>query len=187
LAFTPDVSAQKNWTLEKEEDGIKVYTKRESGSSYKAFKAEMQVNCTIEDLFGIFKDANSFGKCVTYCKEIKLLKAEEDAVYYYIETSLPWPFDNRDMVYQLKFSERNGNQAKVIVTGMPSYVQQREGVVRIEKANGYWVLDAMDANRTAVTYQMHVEAGGSIPAWLANLSIVNIPYSTFMELRKIVQ
>ena len=79
LAFTPDVSAQKNWTLEKEEDGIKVYTKRESGSSYKAFKAEMQVNCTIEDLFGIFKDANSFGKCVTYCKEIKLLKAKEDA------------------------------------------------------------------------------------------------------------
>jgi hypothetical protein len=40
---------------------------------------------------------------------------------------------------------------------------------------------------TAVTYQMHVEPGGLIPAWLANPFIKNVPFSTFKELRKIVQ
>ena len=45
LAFS--ASAQENWDLVKEDAGIKVYTKTESGSRYKAFKAEMQVDCSI--------------------------------------------------------------------------------------------------------------------------------------------
>jgi hypothetical protein len=49
LLLTFSASAQENWKLVKEEAGIKVYTKTESGSKYKAFKAEMQVSCKIEN------------------------------------------------------------------------------------------------------------------------------------------
>jgi hypothetical protein len=34
---------------------------------------------------------------------------------------------------------------------------------------------------------MHVEPGGLIPAWLANPFIENVPFSTFKELRNIVE
>jgi carbon monoxide dehydrogenase subunit G len=186
LIFILHVSAQKDWTLQKEEDGIKVYTKKESVSNYKAFKAEMQVSCTIKDIIGVLKDADAFCKCITYSKEVKVLQMEDDDVYYYVETSLPWPFDNRDMVYHLEFSEMNSEPVKVMVTGLPEYIPPREGVVRIAKANGYWLLVSIDARITNVTYQMQVEPGGSIPAWLANLSIVNIPHSTFRNLKNML-
>jgi carbon monoxide dehydrogenase subunit G len=187
LAFTINIYPQENWDLAKEENGIKVYTKTESGSAYKSFKAEMQVNCNIDEVVKTLKNANDFKQCITNSKEVKLLTMEGNDQYYYIETAVPWPFVNRDMIYHLHYLESNNKQIKVIVTGMPLYIQPKVGIIRIEKANGYWLLDSIGPDRTSVTYQMHVEAGGSVPAWLANLSIVNIPFSTFLALRNIVE
>lgn len=187
LLLALSASAQENWHLMKKEVGIKVYTKTESGSGYKSFKAEMQVNCKIEDIVEVLKNMNIFNNWVVNCKEVKLLKTEDNDQYYYIETYLPWPFDNRDMVYHFQYIEINSEQIKVIVTGVPEYIQPKEGIVRLGKANGYWLLTSIDTFKTAVTYQMHVEPGGLIPAWLANPFIVNVPFSTFKELRNIVE
>jgi carbon monoxide dehydrogenase subunit G len=180
-------SAQVNWKLVQEEDGIKVYTKHESGSEYKAFKAEMKVSCKIENIVEVLKNSESINNWIVNCKGVKLLKTDNNNQYYYIETSLPFPFKNRDMVYHFQFIEIDSRQVKVTVTGMPEYIPTKEGIVRLTKANGYWLLNSIDATTTAVTYQMHVEPGGLIPAWLANPFIVNVPLSTFKELRKIIQ
>ena len=185
LTFT--ASAQENWNLVKEEAGIKVYTKTESGSKYKAFKAEMQVSCKIEDILEVLKNTDSINNWVANCKEVKLLKTEDHDQYYYIETSLPLPFENRDMVYHFQYIKINSGQERVNVTGIPDYIHPRKGIVRIVKSNGYWLLTSIDTNMTAVIYQMHVEPGGLIPAWLANPFIKNVPFSTFKELRDIVQ
>jgi hypothetical protein len=177
---------QEDWNLVREKAGIKVYTKTGSDSEYKAFKAEMQVRCRIENIVEVIKNMNSINNWVVNCKGVKLLKNEDEDQYYYIETSLPWPFDNRDMVYHFQYIEIDSNQVKVIVTGTPEFIQPRNGIVRMVKANGYWLLTSIDNYMTAITYQMHVEPGGSIPAWLANPFIENVPYSTFHELRNII-
>jgi hypothetical protein len=187
LLLTFSAFAQENWHLVKEEAGIKVYTKTESGSKYKAFKAEMQVSCKIENIVEVLRNMNSINNWVVNCKGVKLLKTEDNDQYYYIETSLPWPFDNRDMVYHFQYIDSNSGQVRVIVTGMPEYIQPREGIVRMAKTIGYWLLTSIDTNKTVITYQMHVEPGGLIPAWLANPFIENVPFSTFKELRNIVQ
>jgi hypothetical protein len=184
--FTVQATAQKDWTLGKEEDGIRVFTRIEPGSKYKAFKAEMQVNCSMDDVVAALKSADAFGKCITYSKEVRLLKTEADAVYYYVHTDLPWPCDDRDMVYQLKFTKTNTNQVYVTITGMPDYIPHKEGVIRIENARGYWIIKKTGNGKTAVTNQMYADPAGLLPAWVVNLSIVNIPLTTFKELRKII-
>ncbi len=133
-------SAQEIWKLVKEEDGIKVYTKHESGSDYKAFKAEMQVSCNIENIVEVLKNSESINSWIVNCKGVKLLKTDNNDQYFYIETSLPFPFKNRDMVYHFQYIEINSGQEKVIVTGIPEYIPPKEGIVRLAKANGYWLL-----------------------------------------------
>ncbi|HKJ81258.1 MAG TPA: START domain-containing protein [Ignavibacteriaceae bacterium] len=187
LLLTLSVSAREDWQLKKAADGIKVYTKTESGSDYKSFKAEMQLNCRIDDIVEVLKEMNIVNNWVADSKEVKLLKTEGNTQYYYIETSLPWPFNNRDMVYRFQYIAINSDQVKVTVTGLPDYIQTKKGIVRLAKANGYWLLTSIDSGKTAVTYQMHVEPGGLIPAWLANAFIVNVPFSTFRGLRRVVQ
>lgn len=186
LVLTFCVSAQENWNLVKDESGIKVYTKMEPNSKYRAFKAEMQVRCKIENIIKVLKNSDSINTWIVNCKGVKLLKESLNDQYYYIETSLPLPFVNRDMVYHFQYII-NSNQAKVSVTGIPDYMQPSKGIVRMAKADGFWLLNSIDEYNTSVTYQMHVEPGGLIPAWLANPFIKNVPFSTFKELRKIVQ
>jgi hypothetical protein len=181
------LSGQENWNLVKEDAGIKVYTKTESASRYKAFKAEMQVDCKVENILYVLKNTNTINTWVVNCKGVKLLETKGNDQFYYIETSLPLPFQNRDMVYHFQYSDINTGQVKVLVTGIPDYIQPKQGIVRMAKANGYWLLTSIDTNKTAVTYQMHVEPGGLIPAWLANPFIKNVPFSTFKELRNIVE
>ena len=187
LLLTFTVSAQENWKLVKEEAGIKVYTKYETGSGYKAFRAEMQASCKIKSIVEVLKNSETINNWIVNCKGIKLLKTNGNDQYYYIETSLPFPFKNRDMVYHFQYIETDSQQVKVTVTGMPDYLPPKEGIVRLAKANGSWLLTSIDTSKTAITYQMHVEPGGLIPAWLANPFIVNVPFSTFKELRKIIQ
>jgi hypothetical protein len=91
------------------------------------------------------------------------------------------------MVYHFQYTEINSVQIRVNVTGIPDYIPTVEGIVRLAKANGYWLLTSINISNTAITYQMHVEPGGMIPAWLANPFIVNVPFSTFKELRNIIQ
>jgi hypothetical protein len=186
LLLACSASAQ-DWKLVKEEAGIKVYTKTETGSKYKAFKAEMQASCKIENIVEVLKNTNNINNWVVNCKGVELLKTGDNDQYYYFETSLPLPFENRDMVYHFQYIEVNSQQVKVIVTGIPEYIQPRKGIVRMVKADGYWLLTSIDTFKTAVTYQMHVEPGGLIPPWLANPFIKNVPFSTFKELRNIVQ
>jgi hypothetical protein len=147
----------------------------------------MQVNCKIDDILYVLKNTETINNWVVNCKGVKLLKTEGTDQYYYIETSLPTPFENRDMVYHFQYIEINNNQVRVNVTGVPGYIQFNKGVVRMLKADGYWLLTSTDKDNTDVTYQMHVEPGGSIPAWLSNPFIKNVPFSTFKELRNIVQ
>ena len=187
LPLTFSALAQENWKLVKEEAGIKVYTKTESGSEYKAFKAEMKVSCKIENIIEVLKNSEIINSWIVNCKGIKLLKTEDNEQYYYIETSLPFPFKNRDMVYHFQYIEISPGQFKVNVTGIPDYIQPKHGIVRMAKTNGFWLLSSIDTSTTAVTYQMHVEPGGLIPAWLANPFIVNVPFSTFKDLRNIIQ
>ena len=136
LLLTASASAQENWKLVKDEAGIKVYTKTESGSKYKAFKADMQVSCKIENIVEVLKNTNSINNWIVNCKGVKLLKTEDNDQYYYIETSLPLPFENRDMIYHFQYMEINSEQVRVIVTGIPEYIQPREGIVRMVKTNG---------------------------------------------------
>jgi len=187
LLLTFRVSAQEDWDLVREETGIKVYTKTESGSKYKAFKSEMEVSCTIDNFVEVLKNMDTVNNWVVNCKGVKLLNTEGNDQYFYIETSLPWPFESRDMVYHFQYMEISSEQVKVIVTGIPGYIQPVEGIARMAKADGYWLLTSAGTNKTAVTYQMHVEPGGSIPAWLVNPFIKSVPFSTFKELRDIVQ
>lgn len=45
-------------------------------------------------------------------------------------------------------------------------VERRSGTVRMPLLRGAWAVEALDASRTRVTYQIVVKPGGSIPGWL---------------------
>lgn len=185
FSLFPSFSFSQNlWELEKDSDGIKIYTKFETGSPYKSFKAITVANTTSESIAEILKDINGYMSWFAFTEKVTILENSLYEKYVYMETQFPWPFNNEDMIYKMTFATEESAITKVTLLGVPNYSPPVEGVIRMKQANGYIFLKPI-GNKTEITYYMHTELGGNIPVWMANKYIYNLPYQTLSNLKKI--
>ena len=178
-----DSVAQALWEIDKNKQGIKVYTKFEKESDFKSFKAVITVSASIADIIEILKNADGYKKWYEYTKTSKLLKEEKDVQYNYVETIFPWPYSNRDMVYRMAIQTNMHGAVKISLKGISDYIPEKRGIVRMKKAEGYILLQPID-DKTEITYIFHSEPGSNVPSWLANNSIADLPFKTLSGLRK---
>lgn len=181
--FSAQELFQNNWKIDKNKDGIKVYTRVEKGSNFKAFKAIVEVDNSIDEIIKILKNVSEYTNWYGYTKTSKLLKIEKGIQYNYVETIFPWPYSNRDMVYKMSIENNSSGAVKVSLKGLPNYIPEKKGIVRMKKAEGYILLQPNNG-KTQIIYVFHSEPGENIPTWLANNSIANLPFKTLSGLRK---
>ncbi|MEO9476734.1 MAG: START domain-containing protein [Cyclobacteriaceae bacterium] len=176
--------SQKSWEIEKRQDGVVVYTKDENNSAFKSFKGVVTVEASSDEIVKILRDADKYVEWYGYTQTSKLLKQEAETQYTYVETIFPWPYSNRDMVYRMSIDRLNSGIVEITLTGVPNYLPEKQGVVRMKKAKGYIALRTLGSN-TEITYVFHSEPG-NVPAWLANNSIAELPYKTLLGLRRLL-
>jgi len=181
-----ELFSQSPWKLDKNKDGIKVYTRIEENSDFKSFKAVMTVDATTNEILKTLKNTSNYTKWYGYTKTATLLKQENNVQYNYIETIFPWPFRNRDMVYKMTTNKLNSGVIKISLKGISDYIQDKKGIIRMKKAEGYILLQPLN-NTTEILYVFHSEPGDSVPAWMANSSIAKLPFKTLSGLRKILK
>jgi hypothetical protein len=177
-------SAQTNWELSKDKNGIKVYTASNSTSKFKSIKVEANVEGTLEKLVNILMDVSNNKNWVYNTRYSYLIrKASKNDILYYAETSLPWPISNRDMIIRMQFFHDTINKTlKVIATGVPDELPEKKGLVRIKYFNGLWDVKYNDENKMLINYILTMEPGGSVPAGITNMFISKGPYETFNNL-----
>ncbi len=173
---------QSNWSIDKEKAGISVYTRTKKDSDFNAFKALVSLNATNKELIEILKDADNYSAWFGYTRTSKCLEKKRNIQYIYVETIFPWPYSNRDMVYKMSIDSINSNEILILLEGIPAFLPERKGIVRMPKAGGFIRLTSLGA-QTRIVYQFHSEPGGDIPVWLANNSIAELPYKTLKGLR----
>jgi hypothetical protein len=184
LGFMSIVSyAQQSWEIDRDKGGIIVYTKEEEGSAFKSFKAVITIQASTDEIVEVLKNADDYTKWYGYTNTSALLKEEGDTQYNYVETIFPWPYSNRDMVYRMSVNVSANGAVKILLKGIPDYLPEKRGIVRMKKAEGYILLQPLDG-KTEVTYVFHSEPGDNIPPWLANNSIGELPFRTLYGLRK---
>jgi hypothetical protein len=186
FALLPSIALSNDlWELEKDSDGIKVYTQLEAGSPYKSFKAITVTNANSQAIAGILEDVKGYVTWFAFTEKVDLLENSLHEKYVYMETRYPWPFNNGDMIYKMTFATEGKTITKVTLVGVPDYLPPVAGITRMKEANGYILLTPV-GNKTEITYYMHSDIGGEIPVWMANKYIDNLPYQTLSRLNNIV-
>ncbi len=186
ILINSEVFSQASWEIDIDKNGVKIYTKNETGSNFKSFKGVMLLEATPDKIIEILKDADGYVDWYGYTKTSKLLKSENDVQFNYVETEFPWPFKNRDMVYKMSIDTSNIGKIVLYLKGVPDYIEEKRGIVRMDKAEGYILLNKM-TDSTEITYILHTEPGKGVPARLANRSIAEMPYNTLLGLRNNLQ
>ena len=181
-------AAEGQWERVKNSNSIEVYVRPVSGSAIKEFKAITVVQSSISSALALFEDTGSYTKWMYRCTEAKLLYQKNDYERItYIVISSPWPVDDRDIAVKSIISQNKQTAAVTIkMISLPEYLPAKPKKVRMLKSNGYWLLEPLGNGRLRVTYSMHSEPGGSVPDSLVNSSLVDIPYNTLYNLKKMV-
>jgi hypothetical protein len=186
LFITPvKLSAQNNWTLKSDVDGIKIYTSPVENSKIKALRIECNYQSTLTQMVATLLDLKIRPEWIYHTKSIHLVKqVSPSELFYYSEISLPWPAQNRDFVAHLIISQ---NQETKVVTMdgpvAPSMVPLKDGVVRIKNSVSKWLVFPVNKNEVKVEYTIQLDPGGIIPAWLVNMFASDGPTQTFKKLR----
>ena len=172
------------WELEKNKDGIKVYTRDVSGSDIKEYKAYATIKAdrlAIARVLTRVGDYQNWMPNVEKSRMIKQVNSTSLIVHYTVD--MPWPIDNRDIVLDLSLTTDNENGVSIVkMKANLSAYEEIPGYIRMKKASGYWKLTS-NGDYTDIVYQFHAEPGGSLPTSVINMFIVDGPYDAIQALQ----
>jgi hypothetical protein len=186
LATGNTLLAQADWTLKKDENGIKVYTKSTEDSPIKSIKVILEFDVPISAVVAVIGDIPAYSTWVYQCKKSEVIKqiSPTSGIFHHM-TEAPWPFDDRDHVSMYEVT-RDANTKVItvkshVVTGI---YPEKEGYVRLKKSRANWTLTPVGENKVAATYELSFDPEGSVPAWLINMFITEGPYQSLSKMKQ---
>jgi len=175
-----------NWELVKNSNNIKVYTQKLPYHQIKKVKAESVITATLSELVALFKDAKNHSNWVFLNESAKIVEVTDNNNWkYYSYTVTPWPVSNRDY-YTSTVLLQNDIDYSVTITSVaiPDFAPEQKDCVRISYINSVWTLNPIGNGLVYISFELEVDPGGNIPAWLVNLTITKGPYNTMIGLIK---
>ena len=144
-----------NWKLRKEKDGIKVFTRNNGNSAIKEFKAITSINADISQLVKIINDVEKYPDWLTNCESSRTYKKiNETTRIDYMKTSVPWPLDDRDAVFEFIVTKNTEEYFEATMVSVPGAIPEKEDIVRIKKAKGKWIFKKSDKEMVEIIQQI---------------------------------
>jgi len=178
IMLSLSLTAQNDWQLKKDQDGIKVYTKSTENSHYDELKVEMTLTATLSSLAALILDIDNYHNWSFNTEKAYVLKRVGPGdLYFYELIHSPWPASNRDLPIHLQISQDAGTKSMSVRSiCVPDLVPPKKDVVRVP----------LSIEQYMVT-QLKLDPGAGAPAWLINLFSVKGPFETFSHLRQEIQ
>ena len=153
--------------------------------SFKEFKSSMVIEGTLEQFLSVLYDVEALPSWGHNVKKASLVSRQADTIQvYYAEAQAPFPYKNRDGVYLNRFIWNLGERTLLVEIEMPGdLIPVKDNLVRM-KGYGSWTVEQLNGGKLEITFQMQMDPGGNIPAWLANMFAGDTPYHTLLGLRE---
>ena len=184
LAVTYTVQAQDGWKLERNKNGIKVYTRPTNSSKLKDSRAVAIINADTKEVLNLLIDFENHWKWMDRIKISRLVKKISDSEFYvYYEAVAPWPVSNRDIIARYKVIMSNDGKIILESNGDPDFLPAKEGLVRIPNSVSRWEIIPKGDKMVEVIFTNHSDPGGSVPEWLTNLAATDNPFNTLKNMK----
>jgi hypothetical protein len=195
LLALPSYAAE--WRLDKDQNGIKIYTRAVAGSKIREFKAEILLNTSLNQVLAVFDDVPKFK--TWHHKVDKSMQLQRGSVsdrVHYQNLKMPFPVTDRDFIVQSKVT---GSENKIMIRSFatPNFCKQSTLAIceSINQSNNIMVLKSRGEHQfvlqkeggVLLTWQQHTEPAGKIPNWLVNKLLLDVPYNTLNKLRQQVK
>jgi hypothetical protein len=184
VCFSQDT--KNDWKLKKNNHGIEVYSRKTASSDYRELKSIVYLKTSLNSIVALINDRATYPQWVYRCGQAAALKkiSESELIHYQTVTA-PWPAENRDFVVNIKVSQDERTKIVTIKsTCKADYIPQVAHHVRITEFNACWTLIPLKDGTVQINYQLLVNPGGYVPAWLVNMAAIDGPYETMVHFKE---
>jgi len=180
--------ADETWTLSKHSRGIQVFARKIAGSKVESFKGICEIKAPMESVLSVFDDVPKATQWFASCLEARTLSQDGKTrrrVYYRFH--IPWPFWNRDAVYDVSArTEGDRTFIEAVAVNAPE-VACPKNHLRITESRQLWIIEKVGEKRTRLSYESRIIPEGSIPPLLANKAFEGFVFHTMDNLKRLFQ
>ncbi len=185
LLLSLQLHAQSPWQLKKDQSGVKVYVRDVEGMSLKESKATVQFSGSVDAVVSLVQDFGNYPNWAPRVMEARLVeRVSDDVLISYSINDSPWPVSDRDIVLRNALERNSDGSVRIVITALPGKVEQVKSVVRMTYFEGYYLIKPLAQGQVEVTYQAIFDPAGSIPAWMANMAVVDTPFDLLTNMRQ---
>jgi len=178
--------AAQSWDFIKEKDGIKIYTRTETGKTLKSYKGVAGINAPEEKIFNLMEDVNDTDWWDKSLTRIKVLLYEKGKrAQYYLVYDLPWPVPDRDLCVDVTIStDPVTGERKINAVALNGVIPELGDKVRIKDYRQTWTIIPAGKELTHIILEGFVDPAGTIPVWISNMLIIESPLKAISRLRE---
>ncbi|MEM1435284.1 MAG: START domain-containing protein [Pseudomonadota bacterium] len=177
-----------DWRLDRDKDGIRIYTRAVAGSRFRAVRAVMLTDYPMAQLVALIRDTEACPEWANLCKASRIVESvSETELYVYTHNDLPWPVTDRDAVAHVLWTvDDAGAAVRMTATATDGYVPAVKGITRLRDAVTGWIFRPQADGRIEVETHAHVDPGGPMPAWIINRLLLDAPHKTLLGMRRVL-
>ena len=187
-----DDGLAKEWKLISDRNGIQVYSRHTDNSRLKTFKGVTEVSYDDEyTAIALFNDYDAYPKwlhLIDGAEEISRAGPLDRNLR--MTTHLPWPVADREAVVRSWIDMKVTPEEELFtvhIDNRPDLIPEHDDYVRFPEIQGFLQARRLPDNRAEVTYQVVLDPGGYVPAWLVNILMRDAPYFTLEKVRRIIK
>ncbi|MFZ4525045.1 MAG: START domain-containing protein [Chlorobium sp.] len=171
-------------------DWLKIFTCPVPSSDFLSFVAVATIDAPQHSVLSLLYDIDVATEWVWKTKEMRLLKEltdDEGRVVYQL-VSAPWPVSDREIITRSQgYMDPETSEIFIKLECLADYLPRNDKYVRVPQLEGAWNIVPLSENQCRVVFRLHIEPGGEIPSWLANIAVIDTPYHTLVNLREMVK
>ncbi|WP_166251677.1 START domain-containing protein [Marinobacter salicampi] len=188
LALAELPAEDADWQLQKREGDIRIYTIDHPDSKFEAFKAEALLDAPLANVMAVMINPGSCTEWVHGCVESEAFgDGDFQERYAYSVNDMPWPVTDRDYVIRIQTEGDEGSGEVVMhLNAVPNMRDEEEGRIRVDQSDTFYRFTPQ-GGQTRMVWLQHTNPNGSIPSWLVNSLVVDIPLKSILRLEAVAQ
>ncbi len=177
-------------SLRLQKDWLKIYTCPVPSSDFLSFVGIAVIDAPQHSVLHLLYDIDAATEWVWKTREMRILQelSENEGRIVYQLVSAPWPLSDREIITQSQgYKDPKTGEVFIKMTAKPDFLPENDNYVRVRQLEGAWNIMSLPDDQCRVVFRLHLEPGGEIPSWLANIAVIDTPYNTLANMREMVK
>ncbi|MGC8120563.1 START domain-containing protein [Marinobacter sp. VGCF2001] len=171
-----------------ERTGINTFVRSVPDTPIKQFRGVVETHHSIVTALSVIDDISLCPQWIYNCQEANYHYTPEGERLLWMEFDGVWPASVRDVVMKSVFIQpKPGSAVTVRSTGRPEAAPVQAGYVRIPMLDNRFLVEPLADGWIRITFTTHMDPGGLVPAWIANIVATDAPVRTLEGLKRMME